>query len=78
MTTELVSIIMPAYNTEKYIAMSVDSVINQTYTNWEIVIVDDCSTDNTFEIASEYEDARIRVYKRTSNSGGHINQEWKQ
>ena len=42
----LVSIIMPSWNTAKYIGESIESVINQTYTNWELLIVDDCSTDN--------------------------------
>lgn len=46
----LVSIIMPSWNTERFIAESIQSVINQTYTNWELLIVDDCSTDNTDEI----------------------------
>ena len=44
---ELVSIVMPSYNTAQYIGKSIQSVINQTYKNWELIIVDDCSTDNT-------------------------------
>lgn len=51
---ELVSIIMPTYNCAKFIAESVDSVIAQIYTNWELIIVDDCSTDNTKEILTPY------------------------
>ncbi len=46
----LVSIIMPSWNTAKFIEETIDSVIAQTYTNWELLIVDDCSTDNTDEI----------------------------
>ena len=46
----LVSIIMPSWNTAKYIAESIQCVIDQTYKNWELIIVDDCSTDNTDEI----------------------------
>ena len=46
----LVSIIMPSWNTERFIAETIQSVIDQTYTNWELLIVDDCSTDNTDEV----------------------------
>lgn len=44
---ELVSIIMPSYNSSKFIAASIESVIAQTYKNWELLITDDCSKDNT-------------------------------
>lgn len=50
MEEELVSIIMPSYNTGKFIKETINSVIAQTYSNWELIIVDDCSTDNTDEI----------------------------
>jgi len=68
---ELVSVIMPAYNCEKYIAEAIKSVINQTYTNWELIVVDDCSTDNTFEIITllQNDNAKIRVFKNVFNSG---------
>ena len=46
----LVSVIMPSWNTSNFIAESIQSVIDQTYENWELIIVDDCSTDNTDEI----------------------------
>src|SRR5512145_295142 len=59
---------MPAYNAEVYIRQSIDSVLAQTYPNWELVIVDDGSTDRTGEIASEYGDPRIRVF-RQENGG---------
>lgn len=47
---ELVSIVMPAYNVEKYIEESIESVLYQTYSNWELIIVNDCSLDNTYKI----------------------------
>ena len=68
----LVSIIMPSFNTASYIKESVQSVINQTYTNWELIIVDDCSTDNTDEILAQIEDNRIRYLKNERNSGAAV------
>ena len=55
---DLVSIIMPSYNTGKYIAESIQSVLAQTYENWELIIVDDCSTDNTEEIMKQFSDPK--------------------
>lgn len=69
---DLVSVIMPSYNTSKYIGNSIESVINQTYTNWELLIIDDCSTDNTDEVVSLYNDKRIRYLKNETNSGAAI------
>ena len=64
MNSPLVSIITPTYNHEKYIGECIRSVQSQTYSNWEMLIVDDGSTDNTFSIASELAagDSRIHVY----------------
>ena len=56
----LVSIIMPSYNSEKYIVTAIKSVQAQTYENWELLVVDDCSTDSTVDIIRRFEDARIR------------------
>lgn len=70
---DLVSIIMPSYNTAEYIAESIDSVINQSYTNWELIIVDDASTDNTDFIVEHYlKDRRIRYLQNERNSGAAI------
>lgn len=69
---ELVSIIMPSYNTGNYIADSIKSVQSQTYENWELIIVDDCSTDNTDEIVAKFNDRRIRYLKNEKNSGAAL------
>ena len=63
MIDDLVSIIMPAYNAEKYIEEAIESVLKQTYRNWELIITDDKSTDDTPKILDEYirKDARIKV-----------------
>lgn len=60
---------MPIYNGEKYMRQSIESVINQTYKNWELIIIDDCSIDNTPIIAKEYadKDNRIRYYRNETN-----------
>ena len=68
----LVSIIMPSYNTAPYIKQTIQSVLAQTYTNWELIIVDDCSTDNTDEIVDAIKDSRIRYFKNEKNSGAAI------
>lgn len=65
----LVSIIMGAYNCDKFVGRSIDSVLNQTYTNWELIICDDASIDNTYSILKEYaeKDKRILILKNESN-----------
>lgn len=68
----LVSIIMPSWNTAKFIGESIQSVIDQTYKNWELIIVDDCSTDNTDEVVTSYTDNRIRYFKNKKNSGAAL------
>lgn len=70
---ELVSIIMPSYNTANYIAASIQSVLDQTYQNWELLLVDDCSTDDTDAVVAPFlSDARIRYLKNDRNSGAAI------
>ena len=70
---ELVSIIMPSYNTANYIAASIQSVLGQTYQNWELLLVDDCSTDDTDAVVAPFlTDTRIRYLKNDRNSGAAI------
>lgn len=66
---ELVSIIMPNYNGAKYLQETINSVLAQTYTNWELLFVDDCSTDNSLEIVQAFQDERIKILKNEKNSG---------
>ena len=74
---DLVSIIMPSYNTAKYIEESIKTVLNQTYTNWELIIVDDCSTDDTDLIIKPYlEDKRIKYLKNEKNSGAAVSRNY--
>ena len=74
---DLVSIIMPSYNTSNYIEASIESVRHQTYENWELIIVDDCSTDDTDEVVRPFlSDRRIRYLKNEQNSGAAISRNW--
>lgn len=65
----LVSVVMPAYNGEKYINTAIESIVEQTYSQWELIIVDDASDDNTFQIIKHYLDPRIKVLQNNSNCG---------
>ena len=66
----VVSIVMPVYNGEKYLRQSIASVVNQTFKDWNLIIVDDCSTDSSPEIMNEYAkaDDRIQVIHNEVNS----------
>ena len=69
----LVSIIMPSYNTASFIAKSIQSVLDQSYKDWELIIVDDCSPDNTDEVVKPYlSDERIKYLKNEKNSGAAV------
>lgn len=63
----LVSILMNCYNGEKYLKEAIDSIYAQTYENWEIIFVDNCSTDKSAEIAKSYNDGRLKYYKTEKN-----------
>lgn len=68
---ELVSIITPAYNCANNIADTIDAVLNQIYTDWEMIIVDDCSSDHTVDIVKQYQlrDLRIKLFELDRNQG---------
>ena len=68
---DLITVVVPCYNVEKYVEKCIDSIINQTYKNLEIILVEDCSTDNTYDIIKKYpkKDKRIKVIKNEKNSG---------
>ena len=74
MNEKLVSVITPTYNCAKFIARTIDSVMAQTYGNWEMIIVDDRSSDNTKEIVEEYikNDPRIKYHLLEVNSGAAV------
>lgn len=71
---DLVSVIIPLYNSEKYIDECLKSLINQTYKNWEAIIIDDFSTDSSYDIVKRYSkiDSRINVSKNSSNIGAAL------
>ena len=70
----LVSIITPTYNCGQFIAETIETVLEQTYKNWEMIIVDDVSSDNTEDIVKQYmdKDARIKYKKLEVNSGAAV------
>ena len=74
MKENLVSVIMPTYNCGKFIEETIKSVANQTYKNWELIIVDDCSKDNTEEIVNRYveRDSRIKYHRLETNQGAAV------
>ena len=77
MENSLVSIITPSFNSEKFIADTIRSVQNQTHLNWEMIIVDDCSTDKTLSIIQDFiaNDNRIHFFRLDKNSGAGIARE---
>jgi glycosyltransferase involved in cell wall biosynthesis len=64
-----ISVLIPAYNGELYIAEALDSILDQTYTDYECIVIDDCSTDGTRGIIEQYakKDTRIQAYKNEKN-----------
>lgn len=76
MNEELVSIIMPSYNCGQYVEETIRCVQAQTFQKWEIVFVDDCSTDDTENIVRSVNDSRIHYYKNEKNSGAAVSRNW--
>ena len=80
----LVTVVTPVYNGEKYLAQSIESVLAQTYQNWEYVIVNNCSTDRSRAIAAHYaaKDSRVRIHDNTqfvgviANYNNDVSQYW--
>src|SRR6185369_13268101 len=75
MAEPAVSVLMTAYNREKYVAAAIESVLAQRFTDFELIVVDDRSSDRTLEIAKEYEarDSRVRVFANERNLGDYPN-----
>ena len=71
MNEDLVSVIMPAFNSERYIVESIESILNQTYRNIELLITDDASEDNTISIIKSYaqKDSRVKAFFLKGNTG---------
>ena len=71
MDQKLISVIMSVYNGEKYLVQAIESILNQTYQNFEFIIIEDCSTDNSLDILEEYakKDSRIKIIKKEKNIG---------
>lgn len=64
-----ISVIMPVYNVEKYISIAVQSILNQTFENFELIIIDDASTDKTYDIINCFQDKRIVKLRNQTNKG---------
>ena len=69
----LVSVCIPAYNCEKYVSACIESVLSQTFHNIEIIVIDDCSTDATWERLQAYSDHRLSLSRNTQNLGAEKN-----
>ena len=64
-----VSVIMPVYNAEKYIKKTIESIINQTFSDFELLIIDDCGNDSSMEIVKSFDDSRIKIICNECNKG---------
>jgi glycosyltransferase involved in cell wall biosynthesis len=71
-TIPKLSVIMPIYNTEKYLRLAIDSILTQTFTDFELIIIDDASTDSSLAVAESYRDPRIKVIRNDRNQGVRV------
>lgn len=69
MVAPKVSVIMPVYNCERYLSQAIESILCQTFDHFELLVIDDGSTDDSFRIASSYRDPRVKVYQNVENEG---------
>lgn len=71
---KLVSIIIPVYNASRFLEETINSIQKQTYSNWEAIFIDDCSSDNSYNLIKKYqkEDKRIKLIKNKTNSGAAV------
>ena len=67
-----VSVIMPCFNSEKYLKETIESVLKQTYGNFELIFVDDCSTDDSVRVVKSFGDGRIKIFSTEKNSGAAV------
>ncbi len=69
MSVPMISVLMPVYNAENYVAQAIDSILQQTYCNFEFIIVDDCSTDGSYQILQDYAEIepRIKLFRNEQN-----------
>ena len=67
--SDLISVIMPVYDCEQYLETSITSCLTQEHQNWELIVIDDCSTDKSMDVAKEFSDPRIRIHQQPRNLG---------
>ena len=65
----LISVLLSVYNDDKNIQKSIDSILSQSYKNIELLVIDDCSTDNTYKIINDIKDIRVRIFRNKNNQG---------
>ncbi len=71
--TPLLSVVMSTYNRESIVSETIESILNQTYRDFEYIIIDDCSTDNTYSVIKDFKDPRIKLYRNNVNRGCTFN-----